>query len=116
MAIASPFPYSKGAVIADIFAGCEVYVGIYGTCTRKPKGGLLYQVRAEVKPAKNGKVELVVPPLTPNESITINDVILYTGGTGFGSSIPVDVVARGLTINVNVNDTLHIQPIDITIT
>lgn len=115
-AIASPFPYSKGAVIADIFAGCEVYVCIYGTCVRKPKGGLLYRVRPEVKRLKKGEVELVVPPLFATESFVINEIMVETG-TGrmnFGNSVSVDVSVRGL--NVHTTDTLYIKPIEITIT
>jgi hypothetical protein len=115
-AIASPFPYSKGAVIADIFAGCEVYVGIYGTCTRKLKGGLLYQVRLKVKSAKNGKVELVVPPLTLDESIMVTEVVLTTKQTpiSLGNCVRVETNISNLTVTAG--DTLYIKPIEITIT
>lgn len=116
MAITAPFMINKGAVIADIFAGCEVYVGIYGTCTRKPKGGLLYRVRAEVKPAKNGKVELVVPPLTLDESITVTEVVLTTKQTpiSLGNCVRVETNISNLTVTAD--DTLYVKPIDITLT
>mgnify|MGYP003559754853 CR=1 FL=1 len=116
MAIASPFPYRTGAMITDILTGGEVYVGIYGMCTRKPKGGLLYQVRPEVKSAKNGKVELVVPPLTLDESITVTEVVLTTKQTpiSLGNCVRVETNISNLTVTAG--DTLFIKPIDITIT
>ena len=117
MAIASPFPYSKGAVIADILSGVEVYVGIYGTCARKPNGGLLYRARAEVKPAKNGKVELVVPPLPTTESFTVSNVRVTTkpNPLNSGNSIEVELMTMN-SMTVSVGETLYLQPINITIT
>lgn len=116
MAITAPFMTNKQAVLADMLAGAEVYVDIHGTCARKPNGGLLYRARAEVNPAKNGKVEIVVPPLTPNESITITDFRVTTKHSPWGIGNSCIVNTSISTLTVSALNTMYLQPIDITLT
>jgi hypothetical protein len=116
MAITAPFMTNKQAVLADMLAGAEVYVDIHGTCARKPNGGLLYRARAEVKSAKGGKVELVVPPLLALEAFVINSFRVTTKRSPFGIGNSVAVGTQINSLTVTVGNMLHIQPIEITLT